>query len=507
VADSAYDLGVVLWQTSSAASPQKLAEAERLFREALGIRQTLFGRGREVACCFGYLGMALADQGKLGEAEKMFRQALQALGPNESGDSPETALALCYLGRLVAKRGALQEAENLQRRALAIRRSVLGTNDDAFGESLVDLANVLASEGKQAESEALQDEALALVNKLSARKRPWPSNFAAGLGFLYRNQGKLAKAETSFRAEVANRRKLYGPDHGATERSIEMLTSVLLGEGKLAEAAQVLGAEIERRRKFQPTVGFADALDFLSRVLRANGDIDTAQARHREAMRIRANLNEIGKTDDMNAFAWAIARSDDATPAEATRAVEVANKAVATTNRKDAALLDTLAAALARHGDFRQAVAVQEEAIRQLTNPALKSDFTSRLNLYTAGKPYTDEVELAQLLASCTSGLLSEGKFIEAESPGRRCLALREKDLPDDWRTFNSRSMLGGALLGQKKYAEAEPLLLSGCKGMKERENKMPAGAQQWLKEARQRLVELYEATGKPEEAAKWKGE
>jgi hypothetical protein len=42
---------------------------------------------------------------------------------------------------------------------------------------------------------------------------------------------------------------------------------------------------------------------------------------------------------------------------------------------------------------------------------------------------------------------------------------LREKQLPDDWRTFNSRSILGGTGLGQKKYADAEPFLLSGYEG------------------------------------------
>jgi hypothetical protein len=30
-----------------------------------------------------------------------------------------------------------------------------------------------------------------------------------------------------------------------------------------------------------------------------------------------------------------------------------------------------------------------------------------------------------------------------------------------DWRTFNARSLLGGSLLNQKKYAEAERLLIA----------------------------------------------
>jgi hypothetical protein len=49
----------------------------------------------------------------------------------------------------------------------------------------------------------------------------------------------------------------------------------------------------------------------------------------------------------------------------------------------------------------------------------------------------------------------------------RACLAIREKKLPDDWRRFNAQSLLGGSLLGQQKYAEAEPLLVQGYEGMK----------------------------------------
>lgn len=71
--------------------------------------------------------------------------------------------------------------------------------------------------------------------------------------------------------------------------------------------------------------------------------------------------------------------------------------------------------------------------------------------------------------------------------------------------TFNAQAMLGGALLGQKKYTDAEPLLLSGYQGMKQREAKIPPQGKVRLTEALERLVQLYEATGKKEEADKWR--
>jgi len=74
----------------------------------------------------------------------------------------------------------------------------------------------------------------------------------------------------------------------------------------------------------------------------------------------------------------------------------------------------------------------------------------------------------------------------------------------DDWRLFNTKSMLGGALAGQKKFQEAEPLLVEGYSGMTEREAKIPPAAKSRLSEAIRRLVDLYTAWDRPEEAAKW---
>ena len=65
--------------------------------------------------------------------------------------------------------------------------------------------------------------------------------------------------------------------------------------------------------------------------------------------------------------------------------------------------------------------------------------------------------------------------------------------------------MLGGSLLGQKKYAEAEPLIVSGYEGMKARQTKIPPPGKPRFTEAAERVVKLYEAWGKKDEAARWR--
>jgi tetratricopeptide (TPR) repeat protein len=120
---------------------------------------------------------------------------------------------------------------------------------------------------------------------------------------------------------------------------------------------------------------------------------------------------------------------------------------------------------------------------------------------------------LAGLQAAVALALLKAGQPAAAEPVLRDCLAICEKKLPDSWLTFNTQSMLGGALLGQKKYKEAEPLLLKGYEGMKERQARTPGANapgspfQQRLTEAIERLVQLYDATGQAEQAARWRKE
>ena len=102
---------------------------------------------------------------------------------------------------------------------------------------------------------------------------------------------------------------------------------------------------------------------------------------------------------------------------------------------------------------------------------------------------------------------LLQQKYTEAELALRECLAIRKKTQPGEWTTFNTKSMLGGALLGQKKYAEAEPLLLVGYEGMKQREAKIPPEGKVRLTEALERLAELDEAMEKKDGAARWRKE
>jgi hypothetical protein len=115
--------------------------------------------------------------------------------------------------------------------------------------------------------------------------------------------------------------------------------------------------------------------------------------------------------------------------------------------------------------------------------------------------------EYAARLAELALNLLDQDKPAEADAILRECLAVCGRKQPDAWLTFSVRSALGGARLGQKRYAEAEPLLLAGYDGMKQRADKAPAFGETRLPATAAWLVELYTALGRPDEVAKWRAE
>ncbi len=114
---------------------------------------------------------------------------------------------------------------------------------------------------------------------------------------------------------------------------------------------------------------------------------------------------------------------------------------------------------------------------------------------------------LAQAAALAVGGvmLLQQKKPSEAELKFRESLTIRQKLAPDEWETYETSSMLGQALFDQQKFSAAEPLLVSAYDGMKKHMDASSPPRNASLSRALERIVKLYEAWGKPEEAARWR--
>jgi tetratricopeptide (TPR) repeat protein len=115
-------------------------------------------------------------------------------------------------------------------------------------------------------------------------------------------------------------------------------------------------------------------------------------------------------------------------------------------------------------------------------------------------------------LAGLGANLFQQKKYAAAEPILRESLMHYEKHSPEAWRTFRTQSQLGGALLGQQKYAEAEPLLVQSYQSMRKYQTNKRSrfvGRSGWqsLTESLERVVQLYVAWDRLDEAAKWRKE
>ena len=102
--------------------------------------------------------------------------------------------------------------------------------------------------------------------------------------------------------------------------------------------------------------------------------------------------------------------------------------------------------------------------------------------------------------------LVREGRFAEAEPVAREAVAKRiEGRSPDHWNVFSGQRVVGASLLGQKKFAAAEPELLAAYAGLKKNEAVIPPQYKVRIKDTALLLMQLYEALDRPEQAGAWR--
>jgi tetratricopeptide (TPR) repeat protein len=117
-------------------------------------------------------------------------------------------------------------------------------------------------------------------------------------------------------------------------------------------------------------------------ILEGQEHFGEAVTHYREALRIKPDYYPA-----LNNLAWVLATCPDASFRDGDRAVELAKRAAEMAGLEDAALLDTLAAAHAEAGQFREAVRWQQKAV-ELAPQQQKNSLRQRLELYNSGKPF-----------------------------------------------------------------------------------------------------------------------
>jgi arylsulfatase A-like enzyme/Flp pilus assembly protein TadD len=301
-------------------------------------------------CHVGYKQLArIARKQKDHSANAFYLNKLLEFNPNDYKSHSD-------LGSLLALQGKPAEALSHYRQALRI------VPDNA--QTHYNLGTVLQSQDKLAEAIDHLTEATRLDPVLTG------AHYQLGKTFFL--QDKLDEAVVHLTEAVRIRPKFA--------KAHTHLALALVRQGKVDEAV----AHLTEALQLNPDIGPAHYA--LARALNGKGQTKEAIIHFKETLRTKPDWE-----NPMNSLAWILATHSDSNIRDPQEALTLAQRACEIANYEDPGFLDTLAAAYATSGRFKEAVTTAEKAIQIIASGDNKKriqKIQNRLDLYREQKPY-----------------------------------------------------------------------------------------------------------------------
>jgi serine/threonine protein kinase len=441
------------------------------------------------------IGSTYRDLHLIPQAEQQWQKSYDLSLRYRAADDPETLTALGNLAIIKEDQGNFKESTKIRQKVLDGMMRALGPEDRRTALAMQGLAVSYLFQGEYPKSEALLKKAYEIQMRALGPDNIETLDTSDSLITLYRYMGKYPDAEPYAAKGLESYKRVYGPDHPFMMRELFAMAIIYLGEEKFPQAeallVQVRDGNIKLLGPEHPNT--LSTIQTLARAYDGEG-------RHTEALAMREKVYAAYvRVDGPEHPDTIVAESDLASGYESAgnlrKAVELFKDAIAKQTRVlgpdhpgTIANMSDLAFLYETHNRYAEALPIE----LQMKEIALKR----------FGPEYRTTVAATTMIGK---DYMELHQYAKAEPPLREALATMVKTKPDDWRRYNLESLLGANLIGLKKYAQAEPLVLSGYQGMKERESKMPMGAKAFLKEDAERVVELYTAWGKSQKAAEWR--
>jgi tetratricopeptide (TPR) repeat protein len=198
-------------------------------------------------------------------------------------------------------------------------------------------------------------------------------------------------------AELYNRRSEAWQYQGDFDRSITDLAEAIRLRPMERAYFNNRGQAFLKKKNYDKAISdFNDALKLDVNYVRALEGRATAFSAKRDFARATSDYADAivinpNRSSSLNNLAWLKATCEDDKCRDGKEAIKLAKKACELTAWKDAAALDTLAAAYAEAGQFPDAIKWMEEALKdKAAEKEFGAGFRARLQLYKDKKPYRE---------------------------------------------------------------------------------------------------------------------
>jgi hypothetical protein len=527
-----HTIGYTYWRLGL--YPEAQVQAQR----ALDIERRALGEEhRDTQKTTLVLARAYRDQGKYGDAEPLFMRVLETRRHTLGEHHPDTLYALKELAFLYFDEGKLSQAEPLYARVLEERRRILGPEHPDTLVSMNDLGNLYVQEGKYAQAEPLFAQTLELYRRVQGEEDPDSLIVAQNLANLYVQERKYPPAEPLLLPVVEAERRVFGEENIHTLLATGTLARLYTNTGRFAEAETLGGKVLEASRRLFG----AEHPDTL-RAMNNQAVLYSAQARYGDSEPLLAQVLETSRrlygeehrTTLGARYNLAFAYSGEGKFALAERLlienIAADRRVLGEEHPETLTNVLKLGTVYRQEGKYAEAEPLHVKAleasqrVRGPEHPDTLAAMAALAILYQEEDKYSEaEPLLTKALEtsrrvlgpahattrSCAVSLaklrLAQQKYAEAETLLRESLNAKDSEGPYSWQPFERRSLLGLSLSEQSKFAQAEPLLLAGYRGLLQRKSALPVAVSS--QQAGERIVQLYTRWGKADQAAQWRQE
>jgi eukaryotic-like serine/threonine-protein kinase len=440
------------------------------------------------------IGGSYRDLGLNAQAAVQFQRALDLDRRVLGNEHPDTLAVAKSLGQAYYQVGKFPQAEAVLVPAVEVSRRKLGTSNSLTRDAMSALGLVYVAEAKYELARPLLTDALEIQRRLSGAENPLTFDMEANLARLYFMQGNMAETERLLDLAMQGARDTLGPDHPLTLQLMNNLSLVYQDQFRFTETEGLLSHVLEaRRRELGPEhPSTLIATQNLASLYAAEGRYSQAEPLFQQALDGSRRVlgpehpKTLGEMANLASLYTAVMRYSDATPL-IENAVNVSRRVVGPENPETLLSLYVEGDLYKEEGRYVDA----ESLLTQLVS--------SDRRVFGPGHERTAKaMELLGLVRTARK------EYPEGETVLRECVAARRQSAPDSFLRYAAEAALGANLAAQRRYQEAEALLVPAWEGMKERQTKVVDRDRKKLTQAGQWIVQLFKESGQAAKAAEW---
>lgn len=484
-------LGITLMSLGDAASAiDFLSSARRIWTNKLGSdsEEALFSSYNLAA---GYQAI-----GKYGQAAQLLEETLKQYRVKNSKHSEDTINCMNILAECYRVMGKLDLAIPLMEETMKATKAKFGPHAPETIIYMNNQAVAFRDAGKLDLALPLYEEVVKLSPATFGEDHPSTLLAKNNLAVAYKSAGKVNQAIQLYRETLNRQIARLTRNHPDTLVTMGNLAMAYREAGQLEDALLLLEETLKLKKstfsKNHPSI--LTSMNNLAVCYKSAGKLTEAILLHEETLKARKEVLEADHPETLLSMLNLAQCYEDAN--RMPEAIPLFEQAASGIERKRflsqnaGTIVQGTASAYEKKGQFEKAEALRRKWLMVVQEKA-----------GTQSSNYADE------LSGLGSNLIKQRKWIEAEKVLRESLANREKQDPVKWTTSNTRMLVGHALLGQKMFADAESFLLKAYESLQAQESSIPTTSKVIIPATLDRLVELYTAWEKKEQAEKYRQE